>query len=117
MPPSSPNDNDDTQRGPLPSAPASVRPSDPRPPSRHSFPTLDGIDSGDSPPARLQMIVALILGLVLVAIPLYLWRRPRAESIAASSGPDAGMAAFAPLPVEETRVVLGEPRVRECQDG
>jgi hypothetical protein len=101
---------------PLPSsAPSasrmSVPPSEPRP-SRTSF---GMIDVGDPRPARLQMIVALLLGLVLVAIPLYLWRRPRAESIAASSGPDAGSYSLPP-PVEDTKVVLGEPKVRECHD-
>ena len=52
------------------------------------------LDAQIERPARLQMIVALILGLVLVAIPLYLWRRPRAESIAVSSnGADGGASA------------------------
>jgi hypothetical protein len=67
-----------------------------------------------SRPARVQLIVALLLGVVLVAVPLYLWRRPRTESIAASAG-DAG-AYYLPLPVEDTKVVLGEPKVKECQD-
>jgi hypothetical protein len=30
---------------------------------------------------RLQIIIALVAGLILVAVPLYLWRRPRPESI------------------------------------
>ena len=61
---------------------ATVPPSEPRS-SRASF---DALDAQVDRPARLQMIVALILGLVLVAIPLYLWRRPRAESISVDTG-------------------------------
>ncbi len=30
---------------------------------------------------RLQIVIALVAGLILVAVPLYLWRRPRPESI------------------------------------
>src|SRR3954466_13398862 len=36
---------------------------------------------GGERPVRLQMIIALVAGLILVAVPLYLWRRPRPESI------------------------------------
>lgn len=69
------------------------------------------------------MIVALILGLVLVAIPLYLWRRPRAESIAAATA-DAGAAAmpaasaFAKVtaPGEDTKPTLTDAKVLACQD-
>lgn len=98
-----------------PSAPSSSHASVPpsRPSSRASFGNIDLEDDGR--PARLQMIVALLLGLVLVAIPLYLWRRPRTESIAASSGADAGAYVFVP-PVPEPKVVLGEPKIKECQD-
>ncbi|RYE92591.1 MAG: hypothetical protein EOO75_06320 [Myxococcales bacterium] len=32
---------------------------------------------------RVQMIIALVAGLVMVAVPLYLWRRPKTET-----GPD-----------------------------
>ena len=64
---------------------------------------------GGERPVRLQIVIALVAGLILVAVPLYLWRRPRPESIpsadAATSasgaadagappgdgGPDAGM--------------------------
>src|SRR4051812_32324580 len=35
---------------------------------------------GGERPVRLQIIIALVAGLILVAVPLYLWRRPR-ESI------------------------------------
>lgn len=64
------------------------------------------------------MIVALVLGLVLVAIPLYLWRRPRAESIAVSSDGGADPAAHvteAP-PAPEEKATIGEAKILQCQD-
>lgn len=69
----------------------------------------------------MQMIVALILGLVLVAIPLYLWRRPRAESISATIGmTDAGAlpaVTAGPSPTaQEEKLQLGEAKVVTCQD-
>lgn len=106
---------------PLPgpsSSRASVPPSEPRSASRGSFSQLDL--SADRP-ARLQMIVALVLGLVLVAIPLYLWRRPRAESISATGSADSGVdpnAASAPTttaPVDE-KPTIGEAKSILCQD-
>jgi hypothetical protein len=36
---------------------------------------------GGERPVKLQLIIALVAGLILVAVPLYLWRRPRPESI------------------------------------
>src|SRR3954470_20008719 len=36
---------------------------------------------GSERPVRLQIIIALVAGLILVAVPLYLWRRPHPESI------------------------------------
>jgi hypothetical protein len=99
--------------GPL-SSRASVPPSEPR--SRASGGALDAqIDR----PARLQMIVALILGLVLVAIPLYLWRRPRAESITvAALGAEAGVlpAVTAAPGVLEDKLALEPARVLSCSD-
>jgi hypothetical protein len=100
---------------------ASVPPSEPRSPSRTSF---SQIDLSADRPARLQMIVALVLGLVLVAIPLYLWRRPRAESIPTSTAVDASAeaemtastAAAATPPPDEGKVILGEPKTVLCQD-
>lgn len=66
------------------------------------------------------MIVALILGLVLVAIPLYLWRRPRAESIAVTpgaGGASAATSAVAPISTsDDSKPTLGEPRTLLCQD-
>lgn len=95
-------------------------PSEPRS-SRASFDALDASLAPAAFAARLQMIVALILGLVLVAIPLYLWRRPRTESISATIGSaDAGAlpavtAGPSPTPAED-RLVLGEAKVVSCHD-
>lgn len=90
---------------------ASVPPSGPRP-SRAS---LSAIDIGDSRPGRIQMIVALVLLLLVVAIPLYLWRRPRAEAIAVNGGGDAAPPATEPAP-PESPVALGDPKVLSCHD-
>jgi hypothetical protein len=98
---------------------ASVPPSEPRSTSRGSFSQLD---IGADRPARVQMIVALLLGLVLVAIPLYLWRRPRAESIAVAGAADAGAppaSSSAPPPLatgDDAKLTLGDARVLLCQD-
>jgi hypothetical protein len=73
-------------------------------------------------PARLQMIIALLLGLVLVPIPLYHWRRPRAESIAATGTADAGVDPGATTPplvtgaADEGKPNGGEPKNVMCQD-
>jgi len=85
--------------------------------SRASFEALDAqVDR----PARLQMIVALILGLVLVAIPLYLWRRPRAESISVSAGGADASAlpavTAAPTSSVDEKLVVGEPKILSCHD-
>ncbi len=46
---------------------------------------------------RIQLIIALVAGLILVAVPLYLWRRPRPEPIPSA---DAAVAdGGAPFPV------------------
>jgi hypothetical protein len=75
--------------------------------------------------ARLQTIAAVVLGLALIAIPLYLWRRPRSESppvtsAVVGSAPgspfgDAGADAQASLPAEPT-VSLSDAKVLECHD-
>jgi hypothetical protein len=66
------------------------------------------------------MIVALILVLALVAIPLYLWRRPRAESISVSGGA-ADASALPPVTGaqasgSEDKVVIGEAKILSCHD-
>lgn len=102
-------------RGPS-SSRAVMSPSEPRLASRASF---DVIDAQADRPARIQMIVALFLGLVLVAIPLYLWRRPRAESIPVVVGAsDTGVTGIptAAAAVPEEKLILGEPKTLSCHD-
>ncbi len=79
--------------------------------------------------ARIQTLAAVVLGLALIAIPLYLWRRPRSESIPVTSALDAsaplgdaglvtaasGSAAIAPPP-QVPQVTLSDPKVMECHD-
>lgn len=36
---------------------------------------------GGERPVKLQIIIALVAGLIIFAVPLYLWRRPKPESI------------------------------------
>jgi hypothetical protein len=36
---------------------------------------------GGERPVRVQIIIALVAGMILVAVPLYLWRRPQPPSI------------------------------------
>lgn len=111
--PKSSRDSKEPTRDVLPSR-VSVPPSEPRG-SRTSFSQID-LSTAERP-ARVQMIVALVLGLVLVAIPLYLWRRPRADTIPLSTTPSAAAATVeppaAPAPekpqISETKVIL-------CQD-
>ena len=106
----------------LEKAPSSSRASVPPSEPRGSRSSLSSIEAAVDRPARLQMIVALMLGLVLVAIPLYLWRRPRAESIStAHSGADAGGAPMLPMmpttaAESEPKPTLSDARVLQCQD-
>ncbi len=99
------------------SRPMTIPPSEPRT-SRGSFATIEA--QLDDRPVRVQMVVALVLGLVLVAIPLYLWRRPRAEVAAVSlRTPDAGPAETAadePPPEAPARVTVTPPQTLACQD-
>lgn len=66
-------------------------------PSRPSFPAPSepslrrlgvGSGSGGERPLRAQLVVALVSILILLAVPLYLWRRPTG---AASPGVDGGV--------------------------
>lgn len=49
---------------------------------------------GGERPVRVQVILALVAALVLVAVPLYLWRRPQPASIPSA---DAATASSAPV--------------------
>lgn len=67
---------------------------------------------------RLQMLIALLLGAVLVSASLYVWRRPKVESVTIaateSSAPSAMLAMSAAA--AEPLVLIGDPRVIGCQD-
>ncbi len=51
---------------------------------------------GSERPVKLQIIIALVAGLILVAVPLYLWRRPRPEPIPSADAAVADAGASAP---------------------
>jgi hypothetical protein len=59
---------------------------------------------GGERPFRFQLVIALIAGLVIVAVPLYLWRRPRPEPVppadAAVASASARASATPPRPLE-----------------
>jgi hypothetical protein len=75
-------------------------------------------------PTRVPLTVALVLAVVLVAIPLYLWRRPRAGAIDASDGsastepklaPPKATPTAAPPPNEnDEKPLLGAAKVLAC---
>jgi hypothetical protein len=101
-------------------APPSHPPSEPRTEKRRGADLGMGYDR----PARLQMLVALVLGLVLVAIPLYLWRRPRAESPIVTPDADTpaplytGGAIDADASAADASgpLALDGPKILECHD-
>ncbi|MBI3203509.1 MAG: hypothetical protein HYZ29_18370 [Myxococcales bacterium] len=71
------------------------RPSLPSEPSLRRL-GVGGSGGGGDRPLRAQLIVALVVGLVLLAVPLYLWRRPSGTENApkdAGGAGDAGTAA------------------------
>lgn len=61
---------------------------------------------GGERPVRLQIVIALVAGLILVAVPLYLWRRPRPESIPSA---DAAVAADAGVSDASASAALAAP--------
>jgi hypothetical protein len=108
--------------------PKNSRPSFPAPsePSLRRLGVGDGGSSGDRP-LKAQLVVALVAVLVLLAVPLYLWRRPSASS---QADLDAGTGAAKQLPsvieagaqviadrdaaLAQERVKLGTPQRVGC---
>lgn len=102
------------------------------PPSDPHTVRVSGIAFGqDDRPGRLQLGAALLLGLVLVASGLYLWRRPHSSADSSADDPaaallpsagalagDAGMitGALGAEAGSPSQVALSEPRVLACQD-
>jgi hypothetical protein len=72
-----------------------IQSSPPSQPSPYRYLGRGGADR----PVRLQIVIALVAGLILVAVPLYLWRRPRPESIPSA---DAAVASVSAPPVSST---------------
>jgi len=98
------------------------------PPSRPR-PSLHGVHGpgGGGPSnalAHIQTVLALLLGILLFAVPLYLWRRPRSVQIAVRADAGAPEAArdagqvqvAAPELTPPPPVKLADPRVLECHD-
>lgn len=102
-------------------------------PERSSFPSapsepslrrlgVGGNNGGGDRPLRAQLVVALVAVLILLAVPLYLWRRPSEQDSAPSaSGSGQILAASAlpssltpPTPKVDDRVKLGEVQKVKC---
>jgi hypothetical protein len=61
---------------------------------------------------QLQIIIALVAALILVAVPLYLWRRPKPDAVpSADAAVVDGGAPFAPMPIAVV-VDAGPPGVK-----
>ncbi len=103
--------------------PGPARPSFPSAPSEPGLRRL-GVGGGsggggDDRPIRAQVVVAIVILLVLLAIPLYLLRRPSSHPVDAALDPSAAAAFSASVPVPAPsakaaeRLTLGTPvRVR-----
>lgn len=83
------------------------------------------LGSGGQQPVRIQMIIGLVVGLVLVAVPLYLWRHPeQAGEIAPEDTADTAATADAGIPdhiplvdtAVSPRVKLSPFRTIWCKD-
>jgi hypothetical protein len=83
---------------------------------------LRALEDEDGRPARAQMVALIVLGFVLVAVPLYLWRRPRTvpettAEPASSEIPSAAVDAAATQPDAGIVMVrLSDPVIVECHD-
>ena len=98
-------------------------PSEPHP----ALARVGNLFAGEDRPVRIQLVAALLLGLVLVASGLYLWRRPRSGADATGSdtasaltgADDAGAVATSPSTIDaagSSPVALSDPRVIACHD-
>ena len=58
---------------------------------------------------RVQVILALIAALVLVAVPLYLWRRPQPAAIPSAEAAAGPASPVMPAPISSALSALGDP--------
>ncbi len=105
-------------------------PIQPQPPSRPDPPSAGGGARGlaraSDAIASFQTIGALVIGILLFAVPLYLWRRPRSTQPtlrADAAAPDASRdaapvssSAPAPAPPPALHVKLADAHIIECHD-
>jgi hypothetical protein len=103
---------------------------EPSHPPSEPHPALAGsILAAEDRPVRVQLVGALLLGLVLVASGLWLWRRPRSADASTAPDPaapsasaaslgvtDAGFATAVPEASTPGPVTLSDARVLACQD-
>jgi hypothetical protein len=101
--------------------PSSRPPADPRLPPRPADAT--GQIGAYERPARWQTVTAVVLGIVLVAVPLYLWRRPRsvAEPVVRDDASEPVVADVPDVAVPDDEagahaLQLGDARVLDCKD-
>jgi hypothetical protein len=95
------------------------------PPSRSSFPSVPGeprvrrlgvgSSSGGDRPLRAQVIVALVCAAMLIAVPLYLWRKPSTRTTpgqpVASGSSSAGPLALPKAPATAAAPAAPPPRL------
>ena len=92
------------------------------PDARRSKPDARAPLDVDDRIARLQMLVALALGVLLVSGSLYVWRRPKHDdgtdkAVAAQAAQSAlGEPGLAVVTKKEPIVLVGDARVLGCQD-
>ena len=105
------------------------------PPSRSSFPSVPGeprvrrlgtgSSGGGDRPLRAQVVVALVCVAMLIAVPLYLWRKPSTRSTTAPTLPSASAglgpqavpapsAAAAAAPAPPPHLTLGAVQKVRC---
>jgi len=109
----------------MPDFPSSSRP--PAEPTGQRLPAdATGHIGAYEQPQKWQTVAVVVLGVILVAVPLYLWRRPRSEAspVARDEASDAAASAMVELVDAAAEddgaarggVVLGDARVIECRD-
>jgi hypothetical protein len=93
------------------------------PPSRSSFPSVPGeprvrrlgvgSSSGADRPLRAQVVVALVCAAMLIAVPLYLWRKPSTKAaLALASASSSARAGSSPAIRPPTAAASATPPAR-----